>query len=301
MTPNQPSAFAISITPFTADGALDEDAFRAHLRRLAAAGIGVYVAGAGSGEGYTLSRDETARVLNIAVEELKGRVPVRAMGTEPRVAEEMIDFVHLAQEAGVDAVQIYSLDPGHTYRPTPAEIERYLSTVLEHVTIPAVLSTHMSVGYLVPHDVIRTLLDRFDHIMGMTVTTKYDTYFRELVAEQGSRIEIISANPMEALIFGAAGYAASECNLAPKLFMKIGEAFAAGDLTGFVDAYARNARLAMLLHKYGYVTGVKGALMALGLPGGYPRLPRLPLPESSLPELRAELEKLGIPDIECLA
>ena len=49
-----PSTFVISITPFTADGALDEPGLRAHLGRLGDAGIGVYLTGSGSGEGYTL-------------------------------------------------------------------------------------------------------------------------------------------------------------------------------------------------------------------------------------------------------
>ena len=63
---------------------MDEVALRGHLRRMAAAGIGVYLGGGGSGEGYVLSPDETRRLLQIGVEELQGKVPVRAMGVEPR-------------------------------------------------------------------------------------------------------------------------------------------------------------------------------------------------------------------------
>ena len=50
---------------------------------MAAAGIGVYLGGGGSGEGYVLSADEARRLLQIGVEELKGKVPVRAMGVDP--------------------------------------------------------------------------------------------------------------------------------------------------------------------------------------------------------------------------
>jgi 4-hydroxy-tetrahydrodipicolinate synthase len=56
------STFVISLTPFTEDGALDDAGLRAHLARLRASGIGVYLAGSGSGEGYTLTRDRKSVV-----------------------------------------------------------------------------------------------------------------------------------------------------------------------------------------------------------------------------------------------
>ena len=54
-------AFVISMTPFDREGHLDENGLREHLRRLAAAGVGVYVGGGASGEGFTLSDDEATR------------------------------------------------------------------------------------------------------------------------------------------------------------------------------------------------------------------------------------------------
>ena len=103
---------------------------------MADAGVGVYLGGGGSGEGFTLDDDEARRVLEIGVDQIGGRVPVRAMGIEPRTAQQMIDYIGVAAEAGVDAAQIYSLDPGHGHRPTPAEIEAYLRAVLESTVAP---------------------------------------------------------------------------------------------------------------------------------------------------------------------
>jgi len=155
-----PSTFVISLTPFTSDGRLDEEGLRGHLRRLAGSGIGVYLGGSGSGEGYTLSRDEARRVLEIGVEELRGHVPVRAMGVEPRTAAEMIDLGRLAADVGVDAMQVYSLDQGHGNRPRPDELERYFCDVLDAVKVPVILSSHQAAGYYLPADLIGRLLDR---------------------------------------------------------------------------------------------------------------------------------------------
>src|SRR5580704_14533778 len=93
------SALVISITPFDEKGQFDEPAFRRHLGRLREAGVSVWVAGSGSSEGYALTPEERDRVLLIAVEELKGRVPVRAMGCEPRLPSEMVEFVRCAERA----------------------------------------------------------------------------------------------------------------------------------------------------------------------------------------------------------
>src|SRR5262245_10367160 len=103
------STFVIAITPFAPGGALDEPALRGHLQRMGAAGVGVYVGGGGSGEGFTLDPAEARRVVEIAVEELRGVVPVRAMGTEPRTADEMVEYVQMAAGLGIEACQIYSL------------------------------------------------------------------------------------------------------------------------------------------------------------------------------------------------
>ena len=61
------------------------------------------------------------------VEELRGKVQVRAMGCEPRLTREMVDFVRCAERAKVDAAQIFSLEIGHGAKPTVAEMDKYNS------------------------------------------------------------------------------------------------------------------------------------------------------------------------------
>src|ERR1044072_1146956 len=101
------SAITHSLIPFDRKMQLDETAFRKHLRRLAAGGVSVYIGAAGAGEGNTLTHEERDRALAIAVEELKGKVVVRAAGVEPRNIEEMVEFLRAAERIKVDAAQIY--------------------------------------------------------------------------------------------------------------------------------------------------------------------------------------------------
>ncbi len=296
----QHSTYVISLTPFDADERLDENALRGHLRRLRESGIGVYLAGSGSGEGYTLTEEETLRILQIGVEELKGHVPVRHMGVEPRTAKEMLRLADIAAEAGVDAMQVYSLDVGHGHMPHIAEMEAYYDDVLSHMRLPAVISTHQSVGYFLPLDLLDQLVTRYD-VAGINVTTPDHGYLLRMIDRFADRVEIHCGGPMHALsilALGGTGYLSSEGNLAPKLCVSLIRHWDAGDLAAASEAYAKIMHLLETNGRYMHITATKTALHLLGLPGGYPRKPRLMLEGEAREEVRGVVERLGIAEIE---
>lgn len=286
-----PSTLVISLTPFDEHDRLDVDALRVHLRRMRDAGIGVYVGGGGSGEGYTLTRDETATLLRVAAEELNGHVPVRSMGVEPRSAREMLALSAMVADAGIEAMQVYSLDTGHGRMPRPDELETYFCDILDELPVKAVLSTHQSVGYWLQIDSLQRLVDRYPNIIGINVTNNDITYLIRVIDAVGDRIEIHVGGAMQglaALALGANGFLTSEGNLAPKLTQSVIDRWVAGDLAGAADRFARVLRLYADLATVGGVSGTKAALNQLGLPGGYPRKPRLPVP----PEWEARLARI---------
>jgi 4-hydroxy-tetrahydrodipicolinate synthase len=295
------STFVISLTAFTRTGQLDEAGMRDHFRRLRDAGIGVYVAGSGSGEAHTLSAAERDEVLRMAAEELKGHTPVRAMGVEPRTAREMVAFGAAVEQAGLDAMQIYSLDVGHGVVPTPLEIERYLDEVLSNINIPAVVSTHQYAGYLVPIDVLSEVIARHSHVIGIncTVAAGEIAYLTRIIDTFAADVEVHVGGPAHALLalaLGGSGYLCSEGNLAPRLCASVTDHFNAGDYAAALAAYANVMRL-YAANRYGSIRGIKVALELLGLPGGHPRLPRLPLGAAERLEVRAMLETLVLEEL----
>jgi len=294
------STYVISITPFDAEGGFDEAGFRAHLQRMAAAGIGVYVGGGGSGEGYTLDAAETRRVLEIAVEELKGKVPVRSMGTEPRTAQQLVDYIRLAASIGVDATQVYSLDVGHGHQPTMAEIETYFTDILGAIETPAIVSTHQSVGYRVPIDMIARLVDRFD-VIGINSSHGDPGYLVDLVDAVGDRTEIHVGGPIQgltALSLGAEGFLTSEANLAPRLCVSVIDRYEQRDLAGTFDAFGKVLRLFDLLYGHGGIRATKAVLNHYGLAGGFPRKPQLPVSDETVATIVGAVDALGIPELE---
>jgi 4-hydroxy-tetrahydrodipicolinate synthase len=301
LQPDRLSVFVISMTPFTDEGAFDEPATRSHLRRMAVGGVGVYLGGGGSGEGYVLSRAEALRLLEIGVDELGAKVPVRAMGVEPRSAAEMVEFLGAAAATGVDAVQVYSLDPGHGHRPTLDEVHRYFDDVLGQVDVPAVLSTHQSVGYQVPVPMLVDLAEHHPHLIGVNCSHQDLGYLAALADAAAGRLELHVGGPqlaLTALALGAHGFLSSEANLAPRLCAGVVEAVAAGDAQRALDRFGRVLRLSGALYGAGGIRATKAVLGALGLPGGLPRLPQLPMPAERLPPLLRLVDELGLAELE---
>lgn len=299
--PSTASTFVISLTPFTPEGELDEDGLRRHLRRLAGAGIGVYLGGSGSGEGYTLRRDERRRIFAIGREELGGRVPVRAMGVEPRSAREAIELGEDVVGAGLDAMQLYSLDLGHGYRPRPEELEGYLCEVLEAVSCPVVLSSHQAMGYALPPALVADLAGRYDQIVGLNFTNPQLVELVRMLEALEGRIELHVGGPMQAidaLALGATGYLSSEGNLAPRLCVSLVEHHRRGALAERDAAFARVIRLFEATQRLGGMSATKAALRELGLAGGHPRAPRRDVAPAAGRELAERFVALGLRELE---
>jgi 4-hydroxy-tetrahydrodipicolinate synthase len=223
------------------------------------------------------------------------------MGVEPRTARQMIEFAKQVEASGLEAMQIYSLDMGHLGQPQSAELELYFREVVENISLPTIISTHFSVGYMVPIELLCTLCDEYDSIIGVNCSIGQDfTYLVRLLDELNPRVEVHVGGPMHALsalAMGATGFLSSEGNLAPQLAKRLVDKYAAGDYPGAEEAYAKILLLfTMAMTGMG---GGKALQNALGLPGGAPRRPRL---DRSTPEgierARRRLIEIGIPELE---
>ena len=296
------SVWLPTIHPFTASGDLDEQALRNHFERLASAGICVLVANEGTGESHTFSWSELERVLDIAADELVGRVPVVGMGRMARTAEEMIRFVAMVQSAGLDGVHVYTLDMGHGMRPTEAEQEAYLVAVLERCEIPVVLSLNMVAGWLYPVELVERMAERFPLVVGAILTSTDVDYLGRLLDTVGDRLNVhtVGWNAMTTLALGGRGFAFPEANIAPRTAVSLLTCYEAGRYAEAEDAFRVMMALDRMSRRYGK-GAIKASLDILGLPGGPPRPPRLPLDEQARAAIAATLEGLDIARREGLA
>ena len=298
----QYSAIVHSLTPFNEKFELDENALRLHLRRLRDAGVSVYLGAAGAAEGYTLSRDERNRVLQVAVEELKGKTPVRAAGVEPRDAAEMVAYLRDAERIGVDAAQIYSLDMGHGLIPSRRELEGYFRAAIEATSLPVVISNQKKVGYGLPLDFVEQLAARYPNFTGFAYDCGDTFYMIELIQRLGERLEIHCSGTENALFtlgMGGNGYQGMEGNIVPRLAATVVSAFVARDVDLMHESFRKLMQLRTILR--GPVRSnqraAKALLNAYGLSGGIVRPPRLPVGRDELAEVIKAVRALNIPEM----
>lgn len=123
------------VTPFRQDGSLDEPTLRALVKRQIDAGIDFLVPCGTTGESPTLTREEHLRVVEIAVELAKGRVPVLAGAGGYNTAE----VIALARElVGIGADGILSVTPYYN-KPSQEGLYQHYKAIAEALARPIVV------------------------------------------------------------------------------------------------------------------------------------------------------------------
>jgi 4-hydroxy-tetrahydrodipicolinate synthase len=304
VTSRASSVFCCTITPFDEHQRLDEEGLRFLIERLAGGGVGAFVGTSSPGEGFSLSLAETERLYGVTKEAMAGRQQVRVMGVEPRSADDTYQLIRIAESVGMDAIQLYCLDLGHGNQPMPAELELFFRTNLERMNIPAVLSTHFMLGYMIPIDMLGRLIDDYPHITGINCTTRDGDYLRQVLALADGRVDVHVGGPhqaLDALALGGQGFLCTEAMLAPQLCGSVIRHHLDHDDTLMTAAHDRIMRLAAInTWPGGSLRFTKSALRVLGLPGWHLRPPYLPLDDVALEQIARGLDELRIAETEGL-
>jgi 4-hydroxy-tetrahydrodipicolinate synthase len=295
------SVYAMSITPFTEGGDLDEALLRAHLQYLAGGRVGVFLCSQGSGEGDLLTSDEKARIYEIGVDELGGKTAVCAAGIGlAGTTQQIADLARRAAAAGVDG--IYVLAP----RPSPMpmrsdEIDRYYRTVIEAVDCPVILSNNAFLaGYTVPLDVFERLVHDYDHVEAVLLVDGSGgatSLLAQYIERLGDRVLVWSGAVVQVLTayaVGARGVLCMEPNVVPDVGTVIWEALEAGDERRAAEGFRRLLQLNAPIARHANPRSLKEALRVVGRDGGHLREPYLALPEAQRADLEASLKALGL-------
>ncbi len=122
------------ITPFTGDN-LCEDTYVKLINYHLENGTNGIVPGGTTGESPTLSHNEHKKIIEIAVKECKGKIPVIA-GTGSNSTEEAIELSKFAEKAGSDALLVVT---PYYNKPTQEGLYQHYKKINDNVGIPIII------------------------------------------------------------------------------------------------------------------------------------------------------------------
>src|ERR1700733_10759321 len=151
------------VTPFRSDQSLDEGALRRLVRRQVDAGIDFLVSCGTTGECPTLTQGERLRIVELTIEEARGRVPVVAGAGGDNTAE-VIETVRKFQSIGVDG--ILSVTPYYN-KPTQEGLYQHYEAIAAATTLPIIVYSVVGrTGVNVEPATIRRLAE-LDNVVGI--------------------------------------------------------------------------------------------------------------------------------------
>ncbi|RPJ52681.1 MAG: 4-hydroxy-tetrahydrodipicolinate synthase [Acidobacteria bacterium] len=282
------------ITPVDPNDRLDEKPFRKIIDHVLAGGVhGVFVLGT-TGEFYGVELEEKKRAIAVAVDEVRGRVPVYA-GASAITTRECVNLARLAEEEGAQAVTV--LTPMFI---TPSEDELYehFRTIAASTNLPVLLYNNPDrTGINMSAQLIERLAD-ISNIVGVKDSSGDLTLTSEYIRRtKGKTFRVMAGRDtliLATLVYGGYGCVAATANVAPALVVEIYEKFQAGDLAGALEAQYRLAPLRVAFNLGSFPVVIKDALNLLGIPAGDPIRPVGHCTESNLAKLKAILDKMGL-------
>lgn len=282
------------VTPFTADGSLDEAAISRLARRQVDAGVHVLVPCGTTGETPTLSFDERRRVIELVVTEAKGRALVLA-GAGGYDTKEVIHMAAMVKAAGADG--ILSVTPYYN-KPTPEGLYQHYKAIADSTDLPIIVynvpgRTGCNID---PSTLVR--LAGIPNIIGVKEASGNISQIAEICHSVPSDFIVMSGDdaitlPLMAL--GGHGIISVASNEVPAEMVQMVEAFERGALA---DARHWHNKLLPIM-QVNFIESnpgpVKYAMAAMGLCEEIFRLPVVSPRASSQEKILGVLREFGLP------
>ncbi|WP_439580058.1 dihydrodipicolinate synthase family protein [Elioraea sp.] len=283
------------VTPFDAEGRLLVDSFETLVRwHIDQGADGICVAG-DNGESWTLSIEERRLLASRAVAAAGGRVPV-AMGASATTARQSIAYAEAVADTGVTALMV-GPQP-YVMKATTAELVARFEAIHRAVPLPIVLyNSPRRTGISLTLETMRAITEAVP-VVALKEATRDFFYLSHVIHQFRDRLAVLVGPApfiLPGLQLGAAGFISS----GPELL--VGRA---ARLMGYadrkLDAAARELQEALTrLYEALMATGtwpaaLKAGHTLIGLPGGVPREPVMPLDEAETMRLAALLRELGV-------
>lgn len=281
-------------TPFRPDDTIDEDALRADARYMieAAKVHGLAVCGS-TGEGHTLTTEETRRITRVVAQEVKGRVPlITGIITESTGAA--IERGRAVKDLGVAALQV--TPPHYIFRPDDDALLRHYEALAKGTGMPIIIYNVVPSVYLSPQLLTR-IITGVEGVIGVKQSAGDLKLLADLLLMLGNRGRIMSATDAvlyPSFVLGAHGAIAAILAAAPTLCVQLWDAVQAGDHKTALGTHEKLLPIWNAIWGDNLPANVKCAEELQGRKAG---LPRAPMPTSSpaqAAKIREALQGAGL-------
>ncbi|MGY0062917.1 dihydrodipicolinate synthase family protein [Streptomyces sp. LZ34] len=257
---------AIPVTPYDAEGAVEQDTYRALLRRLLDGGVKAVTPNGNTGEFYALTLAERRLVTELTVEESGDRAAVLVgVGHDVVTA---VEAARHAREAGAGMVMVHQ--PVHPYVSQDGWVD-YHRAVAE--AVPELGVVPYLRNPLIEGSAIARLGEACPNVIGVKYAVPDAARFAAVARDAGLDRFVWVAGLAELYApsywaVGATGFTSGLVNVAPKVSLDMLGALRAGDYAGAMKVWEQIRPFEDLRAAHqsaNNVSVVKEALAALGL------------------------------------
>lgn len=282
---------AFPTTPFHADGSLDMDTFRAHIRWLIEFDPPALFVASGAGEFPSLDPDECGLLVAAAVEEAGSEVPVYAgAGQGIRVARR---FARVAEEAGAHGLLVF---PPYLLRAEQEGLVSYYRQIAEASSLPLVAYQRGHAVFDV--DTVQRLAE-IPNVVGLKDGLGEIERMQSFSTALGDRLTFFNGMPTAEThqpayaAMGVSNYSSAVFNFVPEVSWAFYTAMSSGDVQS-VDRWLRTfffplARLRNRVRGYAVALVKAGVAIRWGSVGSV-RAPLVDVKDEHVRELRDIVE-----------
>jgi 5-dehydro-4-deoxyglucarate dehydratase len=284
------------VTAFDANLEIDEAAYRRHLDWQSSFGVAGLFAAGGTGEGFTLTPEESARVVRMAVEEAGSRVPV--LGSAGGSTKQAILNAQDSEAAGAQGLLLL---PPYLTECDQDGLFAHASAVCSSTSTGVIVYNRANAIYSA--DTVARLADTHENFIGFKDATGDIEHLTRVYTKNGDRLFYLGGLPtaetfaLPLLQLGMSTYSSAMYNFVPEFALEFYQDVRNQDRAAVTEKLKRFVLpyLDIRDRVAGYgVSIVKGGLKAIGRDAGSVRPPLQNLTEADLADLGALLTQAGL-------
>jgi 4-hydroxy-tetrahydrodipicolinate synthase len=283
------------VTPFTADGAIDEARLRALVERQIAGGVRLLVPCGTTGESATMTEEEDQRVIAITVEVAKGRAHVIA-GTGSNSTAAAIEYSRRARDLGADAM--LQVAPWYN-KPTQEGLYAHFRGIAEAIPDTPIMLYNVpgrTSSNIAAQTVLRLAKD-CENIVAVKEASGNLSQIMEILRERPENFCVLSGDDavtLPLIALGGEGIVSVASNEIPDLMSRMANLALEGN---WDEARALHYRILPLM-EINFIESspgpVKAAMAMMGLLEENFRLPLVPITDKSRARIREVITELGL-------